>query len=63
MSDALTRVPPQSAPPSTTAPDASRAKTAKSDAVLCERCTTEMFRMHAVWRCPNCGYKTDCCGW
>jgi hypothetical protein len=44
-------------------PDASRAKTAKSDAVLCERCNTEMFRMHAVWRCPNCGFKTDCCGW
>ena len=22
-----------------------------------------MFRMHAVWRCPACGYKTDCCGW
>jgi hypothetical protein len=33
------------------------------DAVLCERCGAEMFRMHAVWRCPSCGYKTDCCGW
>jgi rubrerythrin len=33
------------------------------DKVLCERCGVEMFRMHAVWRCPNCGYKTDCCGW
>jgi len=33
------------------------------DAVLCERCNVEMFRMHAVWRCPNCGFKTDCCGW
>jgi len=31
--------------------------------VLCERCGAEMFRMHAVWRCPSCGYKTDCCGW
>ena len=31
--------------------------------VLCERCGAEMFRMHAVWRCPDCGYKTDCCGW
>lgn len=38
-------------------------KTPKSDAVLCERCGVEMFRMHAVWRCPNCGFKTDCCGW
>ncbi len=31
--------------------------------VTCERCGTEMFRMHAVWRCPNCRFKTDCCGW
>jgi rubrerythrin len=30
---------------------------------LCERCGAEMYRMHAVWRCPNCGFKTDCCGW
>jgi hypothetical protein len=36
---------------------------AKADAVLCERCGAEMFRMHAVWRCPECGFKTDCCGW
>ncbi len=34
-----------------------------SDRVLCDRCGAEMFRMHAVWRCPECGYKTDCCGW
>lgn len=34
------------------------------DKVICERCgTAEMYRMHAVWRCPECGYKTDCCGW
>jgi hypothetical protein len=31
--------------------------------VLCERCNAEMYRMHAVWRCPSCGFKTDCCGW
>jgi hypothetical protein len=32
--------------------------------VICERCgKAEMYRMHAVWRCPACGYKTDCCGW
>ena len=31
--------------------------------VICERCGTKMFRMHAVWRCPNCRFKTDCCGW
>jgi formylglycine-generating enzyme required for sulfatase activity len=30
---------------------------------LCERCGSEMFRMHSVWRCPSCGHKTDCCGW
>ena len=34
------------------------------DKVICERCgKAEMYRMHAVWRCPDCGYKTDCCGW
>jgi ribosomal protein L37E len=36
---------------------------AKDEEVRCERCGAEMFRMHAVWRCPACGYKTDCCGW
>ena len=30
---------------------------------LCERCGAETYRMHAVWRCPACGFKTDCCGW
>ncbi|MEW6320300.1 MAG: hypothetical protein AB1635_04340 [Acidobacteriota bacterium] len=30
---------------------------------LCERCGAEMYRMHAVWRCPACRFKTDCCGW
>jgi hypothetical protein len=34
-----------------------------TDEMLCERCRAGMFRMHAVWRCPACGYKTDCCGW
>ena len=33
------------------------------DKVPCERCGAEMYRMHAVWRCSACGYKTDCCGW
>ena len=33
------------------------------DKMLCERCGVEMYRMHAVWRCPGCGFKTDCCGW
>jgi hypothetical protein len=34
-----------------------------ADQVLCERCGEAMYRMHAVWRCPGCGFKTDCCGW
>jgi len=34
-----------------------------NDKVLCERCGADMYRMHAVWRCPSCGFKTDCCGW
>jgi hypothetical protein len=42
---------------------ASPAPAPSFDKVLCERCGAEMFRMHAVWRCPSCGYKTDCCGW
>jgi hypothetical protein len=33
------------------------------DTVGCERCGGEIYRMHAVWRCSQCGYKTDCCGW
>ena len=33
------------------------------DAMKCERCGHEMYRMHAVWRCPSCRFKTDCCGW
>ena len=41
----------------------SRSASAGDDAVICERCGAEMFRMHAVWRCPACRYKTDCCGW
>lgn len=34
------------------------------DKMICERCgKAEMYRMPAVWRCPACGFKTDCCGW
>ena len=36
---------------------------ADHDKMLCDRCGAEMFRMHAVWRCAACGFKTDCCGW
>jgi rubrerythrin len=36
---------------------------AADEKTLCERCGAEMYRMHAVWRCPTCRFKTDCCGW
>jgi hypothetical protein len=36
--------------------------TGNEDAMKCERCGADMYRMHAVWRCPNCRFKTDCCG-
>jgi hypothetical protein len=53
--------------PDKPAPAAAPARTPRlqpeGDKVLCERCGAEMFRMHAVWRCPVCRYKTDCCGW
>jgi hypothetical protein len=39
------------------------AVTPPEDKVICERCGADMYRMHAVWRCSSCGYKTDCCGW
>ena len=43
---------------------APRIPSCTDDAMLCERCgQAEMYRMHAVWRCPACGFKTDCCGW
>ena len=38
-------------------------KQRESDAFPCDRCGAEMYRMHAVWRCPSCGFKSDCCGW
>jgi hypothetical protein len=51
-------------PPAPRAPAGAQPKAAPaSDRVVCERCSADMFRMHAVWRCPSCGYKTDCCGW
>ena len=45
-------------------PDGPRSCARASDSMICERCgKAEMYRMHAVWRCPECGFKTDCCGW
>jgi len=34
-----------------------------ADQMVCDRCGAGMYRMHAVWRCAACGFKTDCCGW
>ena len=32
--------------------------------MVCGRCGgTNVYRMHAVWRCADCRFKTDCCGW
>jgi hypothetical protein len=51
------------APALTLAPVSQRSAQ-NDDPMICERCgKAEMYRMHAVWRCPECGYKTDCCGW
>jgi hypothetical protein len=54
-----TRSDTHSEPPASAAP----AVCNDADKTLCERCGAEMYRMHAVWRCPACGFKTDCCGW
>jgi hypothetical protein len=35
-----------------------------AERMVCERCGgPNVYRMHAVWRCADCGFKTDCCGW
>jgi len=45
-------------------PAAPACRTASEGAPMaCERCGHAMYRMHAVWRCPKCRFKTDCCGW
>ena len=35
----------------------------KDEKVVCDRCGGDVYRMHAVWRCSACGFKSDCCGW
>src|SRR5262249_13531506 len=31
---------------------------------VCDRCGgANVYRMHAVWRCADCGSKPDCFGW
>ena len=52
------------APPPPVRPAPPLTLTPRDDKMICERCgKAEMYRMHAVWRCPECGFKTDCCGW
>jgi len=42
----------------------SRTAPAADEKMVCERCGgASVYRMHAVWRCSDCGFKTDCCGW
>jgi len=54
-------------PMQTKRPQPIRSTVAPSDRcepkTLCDRCGAEVYRMHAVWRCPQCGFKSDCCGW
>jgi hypothetical protein len=56
---------PQKKPPAITPVISALRQTpaAADDRMTCERCGADMYRMHAVWRCPNCRFKTDCCGW
>jgi ribosomal protein L37AE/L43A len=52
----LTKIRPLLADSSASSPD--------PPAMICERCGRgNVYRMHAVWRCADCGFKTDCCGW
>ena len=45
-------------------PVSPRLTVSEEDTMICERCgSPRVYRMHAVWRCADCGYKTDCCGW
>jgi hypothetical protein len=44
--------------------DDSSPPASETSAMVCERCGgANVYRMHAVWRCADCGFKTDCCGW
>jgi hypothetical protein len=65
MSDSPREPPARPITPVISAFGASCSKPATNDGkMICERCgVAEMYRMHAVWRCPSCGFKTDCCGW
>jgi hypothetical protein len=60
---AMSEPPPPRPPARTVTPLLKTTVPADSNKMLCERCGGEMYRMHAVWRCATCGFKTDCCGW
>jgi ribosomal protein L37AE/L43A len=52
---------PEGPPPTT---PVLRATPPAGEVMVCERCGgANVYRMHAVWRCADCGFKTDCCGW
>jgi ribosomal protein L37AE/L43A len=54
---------PKIRPPVDTVP-ANQTQSPGTSAMVCERCGGgNVYRMHAVWRCADCGFKTDCCGW
>jgi hypothetical protein len=66
--------PPLKVPPTTSSPHnvivtpvvsilGAAAPAPAEDVMQCERCGAGMYRMHAVWRCPSCRFKSDCCGW
>jgi ribosomal protein L37E len=61
MSEPTPPVPPT--PPSRPITPIQTAMRKDEEKVLCDRCGGEVYRMHAVWRCATCGYKSDCCGW
>jgi len=57
-------LPPLVVPTITPVKSALTAKPAAAEPGMpCDRCGAETYRMHAVWRCPACGFKSDCCGW
>jgi ribosomal protein L37E len=47
----------------TTSGNADTTSANNDEKIFCDRCGGDVYRMHAVWRCVKCGYKSDCCGW
>lgn len=62
----MPRMPDAPKPPRVTAiqPLLTPRPAAEPEKMVCERCgRANVYRIHAVWRCSDCGFKTDCCGW